>query len=50
MSYIAAVAARWTKSLKLTLPIAVHMGGLAKIDFWLVAKQKKRIGEQLDYF
>ena len=50
MSYIVAVAARWTKSLKLTLSIAVHRGGLAKNDFWLVAKQKKRIGEQLNYF
>ena len=50
MSYIVAVAARWTKSLKLTLSIAVHRGGLAKNDFWLVATQKKRIGEQLNYF
>ena len=42
--------ARWTKSLKSTLSIAVHRGGLAKNDFWLVATQKKRIGEQLNYF
>ena len=40
----------WTKSLKLTLSIAVHRGGLAKNDFWLVVKQKKKIGEQLNYF
>ena len=50
MSYIVAVAARWTKSLKFTLSIAVHRGGLAKNHFWLVATQKKRIGEQLNYF
>ena len=50
MSYIVAAAARWTKSLKLTLSIAVHTGGHAKNNFWLVAKQKKRIGEQLNYF
>ena len=50
MGYIVAAAARWTKSLKLTLSIAVHRGGLAKNNFWLVAKQKKRIGEQLNYF
>ena len=41
---------RWTKSLKFTLSIAVHGGGLAKNHFWLVATQKKRIGEQLNYF
>ena len=41
---------RWTKSLKFTLSIAVHGGGLAKNNFWLVATQKKRIGEQLNYF
>ena len=50
MSYIVAIAARWTKSLKFTLSIAVHRGGLAKNHFWLVATQKKRIGEQLNYF
>ena len=50
MSYLVAVAARWTKSLKLTLSIVVHRGGLAKNDFWLVATQKERIGEQLNYF
>ena len=43
MSCIVAVAARWTKSLKFTLSIAVHRGGLAKNHFWLVASQKKRI-------
>ena len=35
---------------KSTLSIAVHRGGLAKNHFWLVATQKKRIGEQLNYF
>ena len=50
MSYIVAVAARWIESLKFTLSIAVHMSGLAKNDFWLVATQKQRIGEQLNYF
>ena len=50
MSYIIAVAARWTKSVKFTLSIAVYRGGLAKNHFWLVATQKKRIGEQLNYF
>ena len=38
------------KILKLTLSITVRRGGLAKNDFWLVAKQKKRIGEQLNCF
>ena len=38
-----------------TLSIAVHTGGLAENDFWLVhvrgdAKKKQRIGEQLNYF
>ena len=50
MSYIVTAAARWTKSLKLTLSITVRRVGLAKNDFWLVVKQKKRIGEQLNYF
>ena len=50
VSYVVAVAARWTKSLKFTLSIAIHRGGPAKNHFWLVAKQKKRIGEQLNYF
>ena len=50
MSYIIAVAARWTKSVKFTLSIAVHTGVRAKNHFWLVATQKKRIGEQLNYF
>ena len=45
-----AVAARWTKSLKFILSIAIHRGGLAKNHFRLVATQKKRIGEQLNYF
>ena len=39
-----------TKSVKFTLSIAVHTGGLTKNHFWLVATQKKRIGEQLNYF
>ena len=43
MSFIIAVAARWTRSVKFTLSIAVHTGGLAKNNFWLVATQKKRI-------
>ena len=50
MSYIVAVAVCWTKSLKFTLSIAVHKGGLAKNHFWLVPTQEKRIGEQLNYF
>ena len=50
MSYIIAVVARWTKSVKFTLSIAVHTGVLAKNHFWLVATRKKRIGEQLNYF
>ena len=50
VSYVVAVAARWTKSLKFTLSIAVHRGGLAKNHFWLAATQKKRIGEQLNDF
>ena len=44
------IPARRTKSMKFTLLIAVHRGGLAKNHFWLVATQKKRIGEQLNYF
>ena len=32
------------------LSIAVHTGGLAKNRFWLVATEKKRIGEQPNYF
>ena len=47
VGYIIAVAARWTKSVKFTLSIAVHTGVLAKNHFWLVATRKKRIGEQL---
>ena len=47
VSYIIAIAARWTKSVKFTLSIAVHTGVLAKNHFWLVATRKKRIGEQL---
>ena len=50
MSYIVEVAARWTKSLKFTLSIAAHRGGLAKNHIWLVATQKKRIGEQINHF
>ena len=47
VGYIIAIAARWTKSVKFTLSIAVHTGVLAKNHFWLVATRKKRIGEQL---
>ena len=47
VSYIIAIAARWTKSVKFTLSIAVHTDVLAKNHFWLVATRKKRIGEQL---
>ena len=36
--------------MKFTLTIAVHRGGLAKNHFCLVATQKMRIGEQLNYF
>ena len=50
MSFIFAVTARWSKSLKLLLSIAVHKGGLAKNHFWLVTTQKERIEEQLNYF
>ena len=50
VSYIIAVAARWTKSVKFTLSIAIHTGVLAKNHFCLVATRKKRIGEQLNYF
>ena len=43
MSYIIAVSARWEKSVKFTFSIAVHTGGLAKNDFWLVTtKERKR--------
>ena len=37
-------------SVKFTFLVAVHTVGLAKNDFWLVATQKKRIGEELNYF
>ena len=47
VSYIIAIAARWTKSVKFTLSIAVHTGVLAKNHIWLVATRKKKIGEQL---
>ena len=50
VSYIVAVAAHWTKSFKFTFSMAVHRGGLAKNYFWLVATQKKRIGEYLNHF
>ena len=42
-SYIVVVAARWTKSLKFTLSIAVHRGGLAKNIFFFDAKKVKRV-------
>ena len=38
------------KICEFALLIAVQTGGLAKNRFWLVATQKKRIGEQLNYF
>ena len=41
VGYIIAIAARWTKSVKFTLSIAVHTGVLAKNHFWLVATRKK---------
>ena len=47
VGYIIAIAARWTKSVKFTLSIAVHTGVLAKNNIWLVATRKKKIGEQL---
>ena len=50
MTYIVAVAVRWTKSLKFTLLIAFHMGGLAKKSVLACGDVKKRIGEQLNYF
>lgn len=37
--------ARSTKSVKFTLSIAVHAGGLAKNQFCRVTTEKKRIGE-----
>ena len=50
MSYIIAVAARWIISVKFIFLVAVHTVGLAKNGFWLVVTQKKRIGEELNYF
>ena len=47
VSYIIAIAARLTKSVKFTLSIAVHTGILAKNHFWPVATRKKRIEEEL---
>ena len=47
VSYVIAIAARWTISVKFTLSIALHTGVLAKIYFWLVATRKKRMEEQL---
>ena len=41
MSYIVAVTARWTKSLKFTLSIAVRRGGLAKNNFLTHGDAKK---------
>ena len=49
VSYIIAIAARWTKSVKFTLSIAVHTGVPAKNHFWLVATRKKRISAILVY-
>ena len=50
MSYIIAVAARWKKSVKFTLSIAVRTGSLAKNHFWLLATQKEIIREQPNSF
>ena len=50
MSYIIAVAAPSTISMKITLSIAVYTGGLAKNHFWLVSTRKKRIRDQPNYF
>ena len=47
VSYIIIIVARWTKSVKFTLWMAVHTGVLAKNHIWLVATRKKKIGEQL---
>ena len=47
VTYVIAIAARWKKSVKFTLSIAVHTGVLAKNHIWLVATRKKKIGEQL---
>ena len=46
------VALRWTKSVKFTLSIAFHPGGLAKHDFWACgdAKKRKKIAEHREYF
>ena len=41
VSYIIAIAARWTKSVKFTLSIAVHTGVPAKNHSWPVATRKK---------
>ena len=38
------------KSVKFTPSIAVHTGGLTRSKFWPVATQKKRMGEQPNYF
>ena len=50
MSYIVAVAARWTKSLKFTLSIAVHMDGWPKIIFDLWRRKKKELENNLTIF
>ena len=47
MSYIIAIAARWTLPVKFTLWMAVNTGVQAKNHIWLVATRKKKIGEQL---
>ena len=41
VSYIIAIAARWTKSVKFTLSIAVHSGVLAKNHFLACGDAKK---------
>ena len=50
VSYIIVVVGRGTKFVKFALSISVHRVSPAKNRFWLVATQKKRIGEQLNYF
>ena len=42
MSYIIAVAARWTKSVKFTLLITVHTGGLATLLTPFLKKKKEK--------
>ena len=50
VNYTITVAACSTKAVKFTLSIVVYTGGLAKSQFALVARQKKRIGKRTNYF